>query len=83
MRALLVRFVILSVFLGVYGALQPAEVGGQWWGQCQTCRGGYGGYADCRPTSNEGWVFCQEVTEDPGDPMRSYCNLAHYCEGIW
>ena len=83
MKALLVRVVILSVLLSAYGALQPAKVDGQWGIQCWTCRGGYGGYADCRPTSNEGWVLCQEVTQDPGDPMQSYCNLAFYCDGIW
>ena len=81
MRALLVRFVILSVLLGIYGTLQPTEVDGQ--GYCLTCRGGYGGWADCRPTSNDGWFYCQEATQDPGDPSRSFCILGGYCSGNW
>lgn len=82
MRPLLVRVVILAVLLGTWSALRPAEVEGQWF-TCWTCRGGWGGYADCRPTWNEGWAFCQEATEDPRDPMRSHCMLAYYCDGLW
>ena len=83
MKALLVRVMILSVLLGVYSALRPAEVDGQWGTVCQTCTGGYGGYADCRSTSNEGWLLCQPATEDPGDPMRSFCYLSFYCPSSW
>lgn len=78
MRALLVRVVLLTVLLGVYSALRPAEIEGQW-GICQTCDS-IGGWAQCFPTSrNEGWNYCEAVTQDANDPRRSFCILGWYC----
>ena len=79
MRPLLVRVVILAVLLGTWSALRPAEVEGQWWWTCWTCRAA-GGWAYCSPTSPpEGWDACEARTQDPYDWRRSYCAFGTHC----
>lgn len=80
MRAIVPRILVLLVLFGIYGALQPAEVEGQWPNRCWYCVS-LGGFAWCETTHNEGWNWCEAVWPDT-DGSHSYCNLGRWCTWV-